>query len=182
MSNGRYGLLKETMDEIVAVAANYDPPLRPVVVECLSMALIADSSGVSSGVPHRPEANEAETGANATDSTEVTNWDFRGELLQLNECYDLSRKKFKDPEFPALIALVIKRHAPIDQKSQPITKEHLENGCRTVDRPIPSQPAATLSTATSQGFLDKVKGQSGYTLTPKGESRVNEILAAQDDS
>ena len=182
MSNSQYERLKEKMDEIVAVATNYDQQLRPVVVECLSMALIADSSDVFSNVPLRPEADEAATGVNATDSGEVTDWDFRSNLLQMNERYDLSRKQFKDPEFPALIALVIKRHAPDDQKSQPITKEHLENGCRTVDRPIPSQPAATLSTATSQGFLDKVKGQSGYTLTPKGENRVNEILAEQDKS
>lgn len=182
MSKAQYELLKGTIDEIVALAANYDPQLRPVVVECLSRALIADSSGLSSQAPHRLEANEAATGENATDSTEATDWDFRDNLLQLNERYDLSRKQFNDLEFPALIALVINRHAPDDQKSQPITKEHLENGCRTVGRPIPSQPVSTLSKATSQGFLDKVKGLSGYTLTPKGENRVNEILAAQDKS
>lgn len=182
MSSEQYELLKDALDEIVTVAVTYDPHLQPVIVECLSTALISNSSGVASHFPHRPEANETAAAGNAPDSTEVADWDFRSSLVQMNERYDLSRKQFKDPEFPALIALVIKKHAPDDQKSQPITKEHLENACRTVDRPIPSQPAATLSTATSQGFLDKVKGQSGYTLTPKGENRVNEILAEQDKS
>ena len=48
MSKENYELLKDTMDEIVTVAVKYDKHLQPAVVDCLSSALIANSSGVSS--------------------------------------------------------------------------------------------------------------------------------------
>ena len=170
------------MDEIVKVAAKYDPHLQPAVLECLSMALIADSSGVNGQPPHVLQEKQGTQGETVTDSTEVADWDFRSDLLQMNERYDLSRKQFKDPEFAALLAFTVKQYAPTEYKNRPITIENLEEACRTVGRTIPSQPAYTLSTAKSQGLLNKVKGQTGYKLARKGENRVNAILAAQDKS
>ena len=182
MSKEQYENLKFKLDEIVNVAAQYDPHLQPSVIDCLSAALIAESGGLSS--QQRPDlpAMEVTKDEGVGESLDLAEWDFRNEMLKMNESYDLSRKQFKDTEYAALLAFVVKRRAPNEQKVQPITKENLEEACRTVGRTIPSQPAYTLSTAKSQGLLEKVKGQTGYKLAPKGENRVNAILAAQDKS
>ena len=182
MSKEQYELLKDSMAEIVTVAEKYEKHLQPTVADCLSAALIADSSGISSEQRHGLHAKEATNGEIVKQSTDRAEWDFRSQLLKMMESYDLSRIEFKDPEFTALLAFVFRRHAPNERKNEPITVDHLEDACRTIDRNIPSQPASTLSTAKADGLLDKVKGQAGYTLTPKGENRVNEILAAQDKS
>lgn len=182
MSVEQYDLLKRSMDEIVTVAAKYDQHLQPAVVDSLSAALIADSNGVSSAQPQVVQEDDATKSESDKKSSDAAEWDFRSELLKLNASYDLSRQQFKDTEFPALLAFLVQRHAPNELKKQPVTAKHLQDGCRTVDRKIPANPANTLSKATTNGLLDKVKGQSGYTLTPKGENRVNEILAGQDKS
>lgn len=182
MSVEQYELLKDTMDEIVTVAAKYNPHLQPAVLECLSMALIADSSGANGQLNPALQEEQGANGETVTDSAEVEDWDFRSELLQIKEQHGLSRKQFKDTEFPALLAWVVKRYAPNEHKTQPITKEHLVDGCRTVDREIPSNPANTLSKAKVSGLLDKVKGRAGYTLTPKGENLVNARIKVQDKS
>ena len=182
MSKGQYEILKSKLDEIAKVAAKYDTHVQPAVVDSLSAALIADSSGVSSQKQLDGQGAESTKVEPITESGDTAEWDFRSELVKMNENYDLSRKQFKDPEFAALLGFVVKQNAPTEHKNRPITKEHLEDACRTVDRKIPSQPASTLSTATAQGLLDKVKGQSGYTLTSKGENRVTDVLKAQDKS
>lgn len=175
----QYELLKESMDEIVTVAAKYHQHLQPAVVDSLSAALIANSNSVSSSQPQVVQEDDATKSDSVKNSSNDVDWDFRSALLNLNASYDLSSKQFTNTEFPALLAFVVQRHAPNELKKQPVTAKHLQDGCRTVDRKIPANPANTLSKASTNGLLDKVKGQSGYTLTPKGENRVNEILAEQ---
>lgn len=174
--------LKEEIPGHVTFAEGYPAQYRTIIFDYLCQAELKDDGMEAEVVAALEDETVIESGSQSTHDAESEPWDFRRELLKLKESYDLSRKRFKDPEFAALLAFVVNQFAPTEYKNRPITKEHLEDACRTLDRKIPSQAAYTLSVAKREGLLDKAKGESGYTLTPKGENRVRELLSAQDKS
>ena len=182
MSKEQYDTLVSNLDDILDLAAKCDKHLQPTVVDWLCAALIADSGRMPDQLDYVLPVKEGVEEKPVADPTEESDWDFRTDLLRWNERFELSRRRFKDPEFAALLAFVVKRDGPNDLKNRPITKEHLEEACRAIDRPIPSQPGSTLSKAATMGLLDKAKGQAGYMLTPKGENRSRNLLKEQDKS
>ena len=180
MGKEQYALLVSKMADIVNLAEKFDKHLQPTIVDWLCAALIADSSRGTGKLENILPFVETTEHMAADGPPQDADWDFRSVLIEWNGRYDLSRNAFNDPEFAALVAFVVKDEAPYDQKNRPITKGDLEEACRAIDRKIPSQSASTLSTATARGLLDKVKRKPGYTLAPKGENRVRDLLKAQD--
>lgn len=171
-----YNLLVNQMGHIVAEAESYPEHLQATVVNNLCKAYLSNHDGNGNVGSNGRQAipSVVATGVVADQSDEP--WDYERALIQLASEKNIDMTKLNGKQFATFVAYVFKVQGPKDRQEDGISADILVAASRTADRRLPGKASATLSNAKQSRLLNKAKGTSGYTIAPKGENFIYDLL------
>ncbi len=181
MKRGRYEHLVDEIPKIVKQVEVYPEHLQATLADSLCRAFLGPIAESSS----REMDNSARTDGLTVGKLQVsaeTAWDYRTELFELAKEHEIGLKELNQKQFVVLMAYVLKVRSPRDQEVVELTPELLEDACRAAGHRQPADAGAALRTVKHRGYLDKKKGQKGYSLTAAGENMVNDMLADKEQA
>lgn len=176
MNTEQYDQLVDQMGHIVAEAKKFPEHLQVAVVNNLCKAFLSDQfgSGIAGSNGRQATASAVVTGVAVEQRDEP--WDYERALIQLASENSIDMTKLNGQQFATFVAYVFKVLGPKDRQEDGISADILVAASRTADRRLPGKASATLSNAKQSRLLNKAKGTSGYTLAPKGENFIYDLL------
>ena len=173
--------LKHEMDDFVSFADGYAEHYRPTILNNLCRALMMDSRNGKDSVEKLVNESAQETTNRIAVSEATEPWDYRQDIIALAKDHNIDLKKLKQQHFVTLLAYVITVRQPHDDHRVELTPETLKEACRATGQKQLADAGSTLRAAKSRGHLDRKTGQKSYTLAPKGENFINDLLSGKDE-
>lgn len=174
--------LKHEMEGLVAFADGFAEHYRPTILNNLCRALMMDSRNGKDPVEKFRNESAEETKKRNSESESSEPWDYRQDLVALGKDHNKDLKKLNQQHFVTLLAYVLTVRRPKNGQVVELTPEVLVEACRATGRKQPANAGSTLRAAKSHGRIDRIKGQKGYTLAPRGENFINDLLSGKDET